>query len=84
MACAERGEGYSQGQNTQHYRHALCRLNIQVPAVDLRGVLDLARLRQLRVERLAMIAAAVAIATVRFDQITPVIGEHDGVIPAAV
>ena len=55
-----------------------------VRAVDLRVVLDLARLLQVRVERLAVVAAAVAIATVRLEQIAPALGQHDDVIAVAV
>jgi hypothetical protein len=47
-------------------------------------VFDLTRLLQVCVGRLAVVAAAVAIAAVRFEQIAPAIRQHDGVITVAV
>jgi hypothetical protein len=52
--------------------------------IDLRVVLNLARLLEVRVERLVMVTTAVAIAAMRFEQIAPAIREHNRMIAVAV
>lgn len=47
-------------------------------------MLDLTRLLQVGVERLAVVSAAVAIAAMRFEQLAPAVGQHDRVITVSV
>jgi hypothetical protein len=55
-----------------------------IRTVDLRVVLDFARLLQLGIKRLAMVLALIAIAAVRFEQVASTVGQYDGDILVAV